>query len=62
VFRWKRTSTVLGTSEVTIEWEIEDDVDDGVYRMHYYGDAKSLGGSLTTFEGIGAEFTVRALR
>jgi neutral ceramidase len=60
VYRWNRTSTVLGTSEVTIEWEIEDDVEDGVYRMHYYGDAKSVGGSITAFEGIGAEFTVRA--
>ena len=58
VYRWSRTSTVLGTSEVTIEWEIEDDVDDGVYRMHYYGDAKSLGGSITAFDGIGPEFSV----
>jgi neutral ceramidase len=61
VYRWKRTSTVLGTSEVTVEWEIEDEVDDGVYRMHYYGDARSLGGSVTAFEGIGSEFTVRAV-
>lgn len=60
VYRWERTSTVLGTSQVTIQWEIEDDVDDGVYRMHYYGDAKSFGGTIAAFEGIGAEFTVRA--
>lgn len=60
VYRWNRISTVLGTSEVTIEWEIEDDVEDGVYRMRYYGDAKSVGGSITAFEGIGAEFTVQA--
>jgi neutral ceramidase len=59
VYRWNRTSTLLGTSEVTIEWEIEDDVDDGVYRVHYYGDAKSLGGSVAAFEGVGPEFTVR---
>lgn len=62
VFRWERTSTVLGTSEVTIEWEIEDDVEDhyntGVYRMHYYGDAKSIGGSIEAFEGIGEDFRV----
>jgi neutral ceramidase len=61
VYRWKRTSTLLGTSEVTIEWEIEDDVNDGVYRVHYYGDAKSLEGSVTAFEGVGPEFTVRVL-
>jgi neutral ceramidase len=59
VYRWNRTSTLLGTSEVTIEWEIEDGVDDGVYRVHYYGDAKSLGGSIAAFEGVGPEFTVR---
>ena len=59
VYRWRRTSTVLGTSEVTIEWEIEDWAESGLYRMHYFGDAKSLGGNIEAFEGIGPVFEVQ---
>jgi len=58
VYHWTRTSTLLGTSEVTIEWEIEDYAQDGIYRMHYYGDSKGLGGTITAFEGIGPAFAV----
>jgi neutral ceramidase len=58
VYRWERKSTVLGTSEVTIEWEIEEWVEDGTYRMRYYGDAKGIGGSITPFEGVGDPFHV----
>lgn len=58
VYRWKRTSTVLGTSEVTIEWDIEDDTEGGTYRLRYFGDAKSIGGKIEAFEGMGGEFTV----
>jgi neutral ceramidase len=60
VFRWRRASTVLGTSEVTIDWEIEDDVDDGFYRMRYFGDAKGWGGTVTPFQGVGGGFPVQA--
>jgi neutral ceramidase len=83
VYEWKRTSTTLGTSEVTISWETKwetgawrrdegadlqeeahtelfhRDVDlRGRYRLRYYGDAKSLGGAITAFEGTSAEFTI----
>jgi len=81
VYQWKRTSTTLGTSEVTISWETKwetgawrDENSDstevhgellhrdsplqGRYRLRYYGDAKSLGGGITPFEGISAEFTI----
>lgn len=69
VFTWTRTNTVLGYSEVTLQWQIEDDyysVDDpnpvqsGTYRMHYYGDYKSVLGQIQSFEGIGGTFTVKA--
>lgn len=85
VYEWTRTSTVLGTSEVTISWETEwengawrdgsgssgfGEGQDGAkgelmarneelagrYRLKYYGDAKGLGGSVTSFEGTSAEF------
>lgn len=66
-YRWKRTSTVLGTSEVTLEWYIDDDyyntgnlkkLENGTYRMRYYGDAKHLNGAIEPFEGIGGNFEV----
>jgi neutral ceramidase len=69
VFTWTRTNTVLGYSEVTLQWQIEDDyysVDDpnpvqsGTYRMHYYGDYKNVLGQIQSFEGIGGTFTVKA--
>ena len=58
VYRWKRTSKILGTSEVTIEWEIPEDVEEGTYRLAYFGDSKSLGGTITAFEGVSAAFDV----
>lgn len=68
VYRWKRTSTVLGHSEVTLEWEIEDEyytagslpsLQGGTYRFHYYGDAKGVNGKIEAFEGTDEPFTVR---
>ncbi|KAL4871762.1 hypothetical protein BDV12DRAFT_183590 [Aspergillus spectabilis] len=67
VYRWKRTNTILGHSEVTLEWEIEDDyyitgsprpVVGGTYRFHYYGDAKGVNGRIQAFEGVDEPFTV----
>ncbi|RDW93271.1 neutral/alkaline ceramidase [Aspergillus mulundensis] len=67
VYRWNRTNTVLGHSEVTLQWEIEDEyyaagsprpVQAGVYRFHYYGDAKGLNGRVEAFEGVDEPFTV----
>ncbi|KAL4780941.1 Neutral/alkaline nonlysosomal ceramidase [Aspergillus varians] len=67
VYRWNRTNSVLGYSEVTLQWEIEDDyyatgsphtLQAGVYRLHYYGDAKGLGGHIQAFEGVDEPFTV----
>lgn len=59
VYHWRRVSSVLGTSEVTIEWEIpREGVEKGTYRLHYYGDAKSIGGEITPFEGVSGKFEV----
>lgn len=67
VYRWDRKNTVLGISEVTIEWMIEDEyysignprkLEAGTYRMRYYGDAKQWSGRITAFEGIGPTFNV----
>ncbi|KAL8357355.1 hypothetical protein RB598_002272 [Gaeumannomyces tritici] len=58
VFRWRRTSGLLATSEVEIQWEVEDWADEGVYRLRYFGDSKGLNGDITSFEGVSGEFAV----
>ena len=58
IYEWKRTSTVWGTSEVTISWEIPNDVEIGRYRIKYFGDAKSLGGEISSFEGVSGVFVI----
>ncbi|WEW55365.1 ceramidase [Emydomyces testavorans] len=67
-YHWGRKSPGLATSEVTIEWLIEDDyysvgtkkTKSGTYRMVYYGDAKGADGKIRAFKGIGPRFTVSA--
>ncbi|EKD16593.1 neutral/alkaline non-lysosomal ceramidase [Drepanopeziza brunnea f. sp. 'multigermtubi' MB_m1] len=58
VFSWKRTSKILGTSEVQILWETEEWAEAGRYRIRYFGDAKAFGGTVTAFEGMSAEFVL----
>lgn len=67
VYHWNRKNTVLGTSEVTAEWLIEDDyysagssgyVESGTYRIRYYGDAKKLSRKINAFEGVSPRFHV----
>lgn len=67
LFHWKRTNTILGHSEATVQWVIEDDyynvgnprpLENGTYRMRYYGDSRSVLGNINSFEGIGEPFTV----
>ncbi|KAF2234333.1 neutral ceramidase precursor [Viridothelium virens] len=59
VYEWTRTNEILGTSQVTISWEIPSEgVAPGTYRLRYYGDAKSVGGTITPFTGVSAAFTV----
>ena len=59
IFRWKRTSSVLATSEVEISWEIEEGVPGGRYRIRYFGASKAvLGGEISQFEGMSGVFGV----
>ena len=60
IFRWKRASTVLGTSEVKVEWELGEDVRAGKYRIRYWGASKTpVTGSIVQFEGQSGTFIVR---
>lgn len=58
IFNWRRTSEILGTSEVEVVWEIEDWTAPGEYRLRYYGDSKSVGGKITPFKGASEAFRV----
>lgn len=58
VYNWKKTSEVLGTSEVEIVWETEEWAQPGQYRLRYFGDSKSVGGTITAFEGTSGAFTL----
>ncbi|KAF7858645.1 hypothetical protein EAF04_009245 [Stromatinia cepivora] len=56
IFEWKKISEILGTSEVTITWEVEERAQDGRYRIRYFGDSKVVDGTITPFEGVSGEF------
>ncbi|KAI1332745.1 Neutral/alkaline nonlysosomal ceramidase [Xylariaceae sp. FL0255] len=57
VFQWRRTSEILATSLVSITWETTDPwAEPGLYRIRYFGDAKSLSGEITAFEGASGVF------
>ncbi|ESK90041.1 neutral ceramidase precursor [Moniliophthora roreri MCA 2997] len=58
IYRWSRTSTILGTSTVNISWTIESGTPAGSYRIHYFGDSKPLIGSITPFTGTSSVFTL----
>jgi neutral ceramidase len=67
-FEWRRTGTIIGSSEVTLTWYIEDlyyltgsptKLQSGTYRLRYYGDSKSIFGERRAIEGIGPSFQVR---
>ena len=59
IFRWRRTNSVLATSEVEITWEIENDAEKGQYRFRYFGASKTpLSGTIEPFEGVSGTFGV----
>ncbi|KAL8826835.1 MAG: hypothetical protein Q9191_003554 [Dirinaria sp. TL-2023a] len=59
LFRWRRTSSVLGTSEVQVEWETTEATCQGKYRIRYWGASKTpVTGSIEQFEGRSGEFEI----
>lgn len=58
MFIWKRENILLGTSKVTIIWDIPMNTPAGIYRIRYFGDAKHISGAIEPFVGITRQFTV----
>lgn len=59
-FRWTRISMLLGTSQVTITWDIPEDAQPGTYRIKYNGADKSIWTrKIHQHTGCSREFTVR---
>jgi len=62
VYRWKRINGLTGSSEVSIDWEIEDTEEYDAsqsYRLKYYGDAKrAFTGKINPFQGVSGTFHV----
>jgi neutral ceramidase len=59
VYEWKRVNGLTGTSEVTITWDTGiTGPAAGTYRVKYYGDAKAIGGKISSFEGTSVAFAL----
>lgn len=57
VFQWKRANGLIGTSDSTITWDTSiTGALAGTYKIRYYGDAKAVGGTITSFQGESAPF------
>ncbi|OIJ27287.1 neutral/alkaline ceramidase [Nocardioides luteus] len=55
-FHWERYG--IAASKVTIAWDVPDDVEPGSYRIRYFGDARSLLGSVRSISGTSPTFSV----
>jgi neutral ceramidase len=58
VFNWKKTNSILGTSEAEIVWETEKHAEPGEYRIRYFGDSKTINGKITPFQGLSRPFVL----
>ncbi|KAH0536274.1 hypothetical protein FGG08_006835 [Glutinoglossum americanum] len=59
LYQWRKVDGLLGTSEVTLTWEIDENADPGTYRFRYYGDAKQpFTGKINAFVGTSNTFTI----
>lgn len=58
-FKWRRTSTLLGESEVDIQWDIPANQKPGMYMIKYYGNYKEpILGTIFPFVGQTKPFNV----
>ncbi|KAF2475414.1 Neutral/alkaline nonlysosomal ceramidase [Lindgomyces ingoldianus] len=57
LFEWKRTNGLTGYSDVVITWDTGvKSPSAGTYRLRYFGDSKTIGGTITAFSGTSGAF------
>ena len=54
---WKRDG--VSASKVTVTWDVPGDTPEGTYRIRYFGDARSLLGTVRAISGTSPAFDVR---
>lgn len=57
-FEWTRTSVVLGSSEVTVTWQVPQDVLPGTYRLRHNGYYRYILGGVYPYYGVSNSFQV----
>lgn len=57
-FQWTRTSVILGSSQVTITWEIPQDIKPGEYRIRHNGYYRYILGGVYPYYGVTNHFRV----
>lgn len=57
-FEWTRTSVILGSSQVTITWEISQNVKPGEYRIKHNGYYRYILGGVYPYYGVTNHFRV----
>ncbi|RZC39406.1 neutral ceramidase-like [Asbolus verrucosus] len=57
-YRWQKTNSETGESEVTIEWDVGQEVEAGTYRIWHFGDHKTDSGRIVAYEGVTQNFNV----
>ncbi|KAJ8676464.1 hypothetical protein QAD02_012251 [Eretmocerus hayati] len=60
-FYWERTSIVLGSSQVTVRWEIPETVLPGEYRIRHNGYYRYIFGGVYPYQGVSNHFKVKTL-
>ncbi|RWS23274.1 neutral ceramidase-like protein [Leptotrombidium deliense] len=57
-FIWERTNAILGHSQVTVVWEIPENVKPGTYKVYHYGYHKNIFQEIKSYFGQTKEFQV----
>ena len=57
-YHWQREEVLRGSSQVAVEWFIEDDVESGLYRIVHAGDSRDILGRIKNYQGISSTFIV----
>ncbi|XP_033216414.1 neutral ceramidase isoform X2 [Belonocnema kinseyi] len=57
-FIWSRTSSILGSSKVTIIWTIPEVVEPGEYRIRHNGNYRYIFGGIYSYQGVTNHFQV----